>query len=240
MNTFQFFSFYKLILFVAFLIFTLFSRYNYVYQTARLIQTIVFLVIIIIAGVLNSSVREGNEWYYQLVLQYFTLAIKKLSMIVLQNRLKLNMNYDDIIIVMISCVMYDHIFIFTVVMVQNNTPFKQFLAIFNFIVLQVQNIQNVNLFYQLYKYFVEKKIKWIRNLLFIKYTLMMITGFYILLIQIAQQLGIILFMNVVLQMANKAIKRNDQKVIEQLERNIQLNGYLEMKIEENQISDMFA
>jgi hypothetical protein len=41
-------------------------------------------------------------------------------------------------------------------------------------------------------------------------------------------------------MANKAIKRNDQRVVEQLERNIQLNGYLQMKIKENQISEMFA
>ena len=46
--------------------------------------------------------------------------------------------------------------------------------------------------------------------------------------------------NIVLKITDKCIKKDNEKAVEQLERNIRLNGYLEMKIADDEIYDLFT
>jgi len=68
-------------------------------------------------------------------------------MILLQYKLKSHLYYDDITIVYMMAVLLEYTFIFDYLLIQNNSWLQQIVVIFNFIVIQIQNIVGVNLFY---------------------------------------------------------------------------------------------
>ena len=120
---------------------------------------------------LNMQVRDTRNFYAGIILQNITYIIKKISYIYLQNRIKSNLQYDDITFFYITTISLEHAYVFDYLLIQNNPPFQQAVSALNFVIIQAQNITNKSIFYLIYDYFKKKGMKTFQNLVIVKYSL---------------------------------------------------------------------
>ena len=151
--------------------------------------------------VLNSSVRDNRNFYASMMFQYATFINKKVSQIFLYYRIKNNLQYDDITVIYIGTIALEYIFIFDYVLIQNNPSFRQFVAIFNFVVIQVQNITDVSIFYLVYSYFKKKNFFMLKNLVAAKYFVLIIATGYYYFYALISDLYLIILMGISLKIA---------------------------------------
>lgn len=72
-------------------------------------------------AVLNAKVRDNSNFYASVTIQYLTYFIKKVSENYLEYRIRNNLQYDDITLMYIMAVISEYIFIFSYILIQNNS-----------------------------------------------------------------------------------------------------------------------
>lgn len=107
-------------------------------------------MVVFYAGKLNAEVRDNRSFFLVLLLQYFTLIYKKISYFYLKQRLKHNLQYDDVSMCYIVAIIYEYSFIFDQILVQNESSFRKVATAINFLMIQSDNINNMNIFKCIY------------------------------------------------------------------------------------------
>ena len=129
----------------------------------------------------------------------------------IRHRIQTNMQYDDFTNILLVNVIYDYMFLFNALMLQDISLARQFIVVINFIILQVQNVNNANLFYQIYRYFAHRHIKFIRNIVIIKYIIMITVSSYLFIVQMIEQIGLVVIAGIIYKAAAKMLIFDNQR-----------------------------
>ena len=87
----------------------------------RLVQVIYYLIIILICSYIVEYSRNNRNSYHDIILSYALLICKKMTQKYLIQRLKSNLQYDDITVFQLTINIYEYIIFFDRMMVQNNS-----------------------------------------------------------------------------------------------------------------------
>jgi uncharacterized membrane protein len=140
---------------------------------------------------------------------------------------------------------YNYIYLFNQLLVfQNISIDKKAFSVFNFIILQIQELLNINLFYQFYLFLTVQQHRLYKYLISFKFVAMMTALFMKAILAILNQLSLIAFLVVFFGTLVKKIKRvmreDNQQALGILEKDIESNGYMEMKIAGDEVYDLVA
>ena len=134
--------------------------------------------------------------------------------------------------------LFDYVFIFRYLMILNTTPEKKIFAVMNFIVIQTQNVFNVTIFFEIYNYLNKKMQILIGNSIPLKFIIVVIGCLYYYVISFLIEFVVLSGINALFKLMLSLSKNDNRKAQEQLQKNIEVNGYLETKIENDEVNDL--
>ena len=73
---------------------------------------------------LNQSAKGGTDTIAIIMMQYFTVLVKKMCMHGVRGRITMNLYYDDLTIISMSTFIYDHMILFGVIIIQDSSLFR--------------------------------------------------------------------------------------------------------------------
>ena len=146
------------------LIFKIISKHSGMIQFQKVIMVPFYFIDFLVILMLFNYFRETQNIYLQTAIQYLALILKKVSISIIKDRIKKKLFYDEIIVILIFTYSLDFIFIFNALIVQNQPPIQWLIVILNFINIYIQNILNINIIVEIYRYCLKHKILMIANI----------------------------------------------------------------------------
>ena len=144
----------------------------------------------------------------------------------IEKKIKMKMNYDDMLFCLIAINMFDYVFIFRYLLILDTSPEKKIFASLSFIVIQIQNVFNVTIFFEVYQYLAKKYQKMINNTIPLKFLLLIIACFfYYFILNFLVEVCVLTGINAIIKLMISLSKKDNAKAKDQLKRNIQINGY---------------
>lgn len=171
------------------------------------------------------------------VTQYMLMFIKKYLNYMIRKKIKNNLYYDDILTVAILIYAADYCIVFRFILTENVENYRRILVIFNFIIIQIRSVLNVNVIFVTFRYCFRKKWFYIMS---VPAIYLLRSSLLIIVVQLYEymiQYYIFVAMKAFWFLLYRIIPKDSERTKELMERNMHRNGYLDIKLQQDEIDE---
>lgn len=171
------------------------------------------------------------------VTQYMLMFIKKYLNYMIRKKIKNNLYYDDILTVAILIYAADYCIVFRFILTENVENYRRILVIFNFIIIQIRSVLNVNVIFVTFRYCFRKKWFYIMS---VPAIYLLRSSLLIIVVQLYEymiQYYIFVAMKAFWFLLYRIIPKDSERTKELMERNMHRNGYLDIKLQQGEIDE---
>ena len=147
-----------------FIVFKVLSMHRMMVQVSKLVQTLFLIVLLIVIRLIIDNVSSIGDVYALTIAQYLFALMKIYMNQIIKQRIRMKHYYDDVLIMSSIVYLYDYIILMKFTIIKDLSLFRQIVLVVNFIVIQTRSILNINVFYQIFKYCLRRRLLIILNI----------------------------------------------------------------------------